>query len=322
MKVLISDIISNTCVKHLREHGLDAVYEPGVGHNQLARMIPVYHGLIVRSATKVSRDILIAGKNLRVVGRAGTGVDNIDVAIATDLGIAVLNAPGANAISAAEHTFALMISLARRIPAAHASISAGKWERSTFSGMELCGKNLGIVGLGRIGREVAVRAAAFGMQLTGYDPFLEASQFDELGVRQLGINGMLEQCDFITFHSPLNAETRHLISYPEFERANQNLHLINVARGGIVDETALIAALTQGKIAGAALDVFETEPPDVQRFAGLRNLIMTPHLGASTTDAQERVAVSIADGVVNYLLRQQATNLVNPTVLSPRIVTT
>jgi len=322
MKVLISDNISKSCLEHLRGHGLDAANEPGLSHEQLAEQIPLYHGLIVRSATKVTRDILAAGKNLRVVGRAGTGVDNIDVAAATASGIAVLNARGANAISAAEHTFALMISLARRIPAAHASISSGKWERAIFAGTELFGKKIGIVGLGQIGKEVAVRAAAFGMRVTGHDPFLDATQFAAAGVAQLGIDAMLAQCDFMTFHSPLNAETRHMISHREFEIANKKLHVINVARGGIIDEAALYDALRQGRIAGAALDVFETEPPDASRFAGLPNVVMTPHLGASTAEAQERIAVSIADGVADYLLHRRAANVVNPEVLSAGSVKT
>ncbi len=315
MKVLISDKMSESVISRLNDHGIEVAYEPGISHDRLMQLVPATHGLIVRSATRVTAEVIAAAKLLRVIGRAGTGVDNIDVAAATASRIAVLNSRGANSTSAAEHTFALMIALARKIAAAHASVVAGKWERSAFMGMELSGKSLGIVGIGQIGKEVASRALAFGMHVFAYDPFLSAAEITALGVQPLELPAMLRQCHFITFHLPLNSSTRHMISHPQLDQANRSLHIINVSRGGIIDEPALQQALVQGKIAGAALDVFENEPPGENRFAGLDNVIMTPHLGASTMDAQERIATVIADGVAAYLLRNETVNLVNPAIL-------
>ncbi len=314
-KVLISDAVAQVGAAHLQQRNVDVNYNPGMPPDELAAEIANYHGLIVRSATKVTADVLARASNLKIIGRAGAGVDNIDVGKATEKGIAVVNSRGGNTISAAEHTFALMIALARQIPAAHLSMQEGKWQRSEFVGVELHGKKLGIVGFGKIGREVAKRAQAFAMRVAAYDPFLSASDFEAAAVMQLEVADMLRTCDFLTLHLPFNDQTRHMISDAQFERCNRNLRIINVARGGVVDEQALYRALQAGKIAGAALDVFETEPPQFDDLIRLKNVITTPHLGASTIDAQERVAVEVAEAVADYLSGKPVRNLVNPEIL-------
>ncbi|MFQ5648597.1 MAG: hydroxyacid dehydrogenase [bacterium] len=311
LKVLVSDAVADVCVAHLEQQDFEVRYSPGLPAKELENTIEDYHALIVRSATKVTAGVIERGRNLRVIGRAGTGVDNIDVAAATQKGIAVVNSPGGNTLSAAEHTFAMMIALARQIPAAHLSMLAGKWQRSAFTGVELYGKKLGIVGLGQIGREVANRARAFGMTVVAYDPLISAADFQAAHVGQMEIDEMLEQCDFLTLHLPLNEQTRHLFSDRQFETCNPNLRIINVARGGVIDEDALCRAVKAGKIAGAALDVFEKEPPGMSPLLGLSNVITTPHLGASTVDAQRRVAAEIAGSVADYLLGRKVESIVN-----------
>lgn len=317
MKVLISDAVTKTCIAILEQNNIAVDYRPGLSADELRKVIPEFDGLIVRSATKVTAEIIKAASNLRVIGRAGTGVDNIDVAAATGQGIVVLNSRGGNTLSAAELTFALMMSLARNIPAAHASMTAGKWERSKFVGVELSGKKLGIVGFGQIGKEVAKRAQAFGMIVSAFDPLLEPADFSAHGVTQEPVDDLLRTCDFMTLHVPLMDATRHMISEAQFEICNPNLKLINVARGGIVDEAALERALTAGKLAGAALDVFENEPPGDNPLIGLDKIITTPHLGARTIDAQERIAREIAETVAHALHGREVSNLVNPNAAEP-----
>lgn len=310
-KVLISDQMSANCIAALRKHEIAVEYKPGLAATNLLEEITPYHGLIVRSATKVTADVIARAKNLKVIGRAGAGVDNIDVAKASENGIAVLNSRGGNTISAAEHTFAMMISLARNIPAAHISMRDGKWERSAFTGVELFGKKLGIIGLGQIGKEVAKRAQVFGMKIFSYDPFLADSDFSTLNITQASIEDILRQCDFVTLHLPINADTRNLISDKEFDICNPGLRMINVARGGIINEAALVRAIEGKKINGAAIDVFAEEPPGDTPLSHFDNVITTPHLGASTIDAQERIAVEIADNVVSYLREKKAASIVN-----------
>lgn len=315
LKILISDPVAERCLSNLRQNNFEVHYEPGLSPEELLEIVGNYHGLIVRSATNVTADVIHRAKNLKVIGRAGTGVDNIDVEAATENCIAVLNSKGGNTISAAEHTFALMIALARNIAVAQASMSAGKWERGAFTGVELFGKKLGIVGLGQIGKEVAKRAKAFGMNICAFDPLLSSDEFTSLGIEQLDLEGLFMHCDFITLHLPLNENTRHLIGEKQFEISKRNLRIINVARGGIVDEGALYDALKTDKIAGAALDVFEKEPPGDNPLIGLKNVITTPHLGASTVDAQERIAEAIAEGVADFLQNKNVDSIVNPEVL-------
>lgn len=310
-KVLISDQMSPRCIAALRKHAVEVEYKPGLSTADLLEEITFYDGLIVRSASKVTAEIIDRAKNLKVIGRAGAGVDNIDVPKASAKRIAVLNSRGGNTISAAEHTFAMMISLARNIPAAHLSMRAGKWERGAFTGVELFGKKLGIVGLGQIGKEVAKRAQVFGMKVFSYDPFLSDSDFAVLNIKQASIEDILGRCDFVTLHLPVNAETRNLISDKAFDICNPRLRIINVARGGIINEAALVRAIESKKIAGAAIDVFAEEPPGDTPLSHFTNVITTPHLGASTIDAQERIAVEIADNVVSYLREKKAASIVN-----------
>lgn len=311
MKVLISDAVAKTCIAILEESDIAVDYRPGLSPDELREVISEFDGLIVRSATKVTAEIIKAASSLRVIGRAGTGVDNIDVAAATGQGIAVLNSRGGNTLSAAELTFALMMSLARNIPAAQASMTAGKWERTKFVGVELSGKKLGIVGFGQIGKEVAKRAQVFGMSVSAFDPLLEPADFLAHGVTQEPVDDLLRTCDFLTLHVPLMDATRHMISDTQFEICNPNLKLINVARGGIVDEAALERALIAGKLAGAAIDVFEKEPPGDNPLIGLDKIITTPHLGASTIDAQERIAHEIAETVAHVLHGREVSNRVS-----------
>lgn len=310
-KVLISDAVDESCVSLLESRGCCVDNRPSLTPEELRQCVAGYQGLIVRSATKVTADVIAAAPVLRVVGRAGTGVDNIDLAAASSHGIAVLNSPGGNTISAAEQTFALMIALARQIGAAYVSMREECWQRSRFSGVELYGKTLGVVGLGQIGKEVAKRALAFGMRVVAFDPVLSSEDFSAVGVEQLDFEALVRNSHFITLHVPLNDHTRGLISHRQFAICRQDLRLINVCRGGVVDEDALYEALTSGRIAGAALDVFSSEPPSDYRFSKLDNVITTPHLGASTIDAQKRIAVEIAATVADYLHGERVSNIVN-----------
>jgi D-3-phosphoglycerate dehydrogenase len=269
-------------------------------------------GLIVRSETKVSAAVMDAAGRLRAVGRAGVGVDNIDVAGATARGIVVMNAPDGNTITTAEHTIALLVALARRVPQASASLKAGRWERKRFVGTELQGKTLGIVGLGRIGRVVAQRARGFGMNIIAYDPFVAPEQARDLELETASLEDVFARADFLTVHTPLTPETRGIIGAKAFARMKQGVRIINCARGGLVDEGALLAAINDGTVAGAALDVFEEEPPPPDHpLLQLDEVIATPHLGASTTEAQEGVAFTVAEQMRDYLLTGALRGAVN-----------
>ena len=317
-KILISDAVSDLCTTTLQSSGMDVTYRPGLLPEDLLNNIEGYRGLIVRSGSKVTADVIAKAHHLKVIGRAGVGVDNIDVAAATKRGIAIVNAPGANTIAVAEHAMALMLALARDIPRAHASISQGKWQKSEFKGMELYGKTLGLIGLGKIGNAVAERAAAFKMTVLAFDPLIPSSSFISTGVVESELPGLLRQSDFISIHSPLTTQTRNMINETTLNMCQPNLYLINTSRGGIVDEQALFEALEDGRIAGAALDVFENEPPGEHPLFRSNRVIATPHLGASTEESQHRVAEEIAKTVADFLLHGKANNLINPEALSPR----
>jgi D-3-phosphoglycerate dehydrogenase / 2-oxoglutarate reductase len=309
MKILISDPLSQEGVALLsREHDVDVMTD--LVPEQLTRIIGDYDALIVRSGTKVTKDVIEAS-NLKVIGRAGVGVDNIDVDAATAKGIIVINAPEGNMISAAEHTISMMMALSRNIPQASASVRKGEWQRSQFLGVEVFGKTLGVVGLGRIGAEVAKRMRALGMNVIAYDPFITVERAKELRVDLASLDEVLANSDFITVHTPLTKDTHHLIGAQEIAKMRDGVRILNVARGGIVDEEALYEGLKSGKIAGAALDVFEREPPSGSPILKLDNCIVTPHLGASTIEAQINVAVAIAEQTLSALKGEPVRNAVN-----------
>ena len=281
--------------------------------DELIARIGDYDALVVRSMTKVTPKVLAAATKLKVIGRAGVGVDNVNVEAATERGIVVMNTPGGNTISTAEHTFSLMLSMARKIPQAHASMVAGKFDRKSFEGTELCGKTLGIVGMGRIGGEVARRAIAFGMNVIAYDPYLVQSRARSLQVELADeLDALLVKADFITVHMPLTAETKNIINAKALAKCKKGVRIINCARGGLVEEAALLEGLQSGHVAGAALDVYEKEPPaDDLPFRPLPNVVLTPHLGASTAEAQESVGIEIAQAISEYLINGIINNAVN-----------
>jgi len=319
VKVLITDEVSERCLDRFRaEKGLAADYRPGLPADALRESIGAYSALVVRSQTKVTAPIIEAGKRLRVIGRAGTGVDNVDVEAATRAGIVVMNVPGGNTVSAAEHTLSLLLALARQIPLADASVKAGRWERGKFVGTELHGKTLGIIGVGKVGREVGRRARSFGMEIIGYDPFLSEELMEKSKIRYVHLEDLFRRADFITVHTPLTPQTRYLVGAKELATCKPGVRIVNCARGGIVDEKAIAEALRAGRIAGAAFDVYEQEPPKDLPFRDLPNVICTPHLAASTEEAQERVAVDIADQICDYLRDGTARNAVNLTTLDAK----
>jgi D-3-phosphoglycerate dehydrogenase len=277
----------------------------------LKKIIDQYDAIVIRSGTRLTADILEKATRLRVIGRAGVGVDNVDLAAATKRGIIVMNTPEGNTISTAEHTFSMLMALARNIPQACQSIKEGVWDRKKFLGSELSGKTLGIVGYGRIGREVSKRAAAFAMEIIVFDPFISKASAKEQPIEFVDIVTLLQRSDFITVHTPLNAETKHLINRKNLKLCKKGVRLINCARGGIYEEAALVEGLKSGSIAGVALDVFEEEPPQDNPLIGMPNVIATPHLGAATQEAQENVALDVAQQVVDALNDRAIKNAVN-----------
>lgn len=302
MKIFVADDVSESGLEPLREN-FEVEKRTGLSKEDLIAALDGCEGLIVRSETKVTADVMEAAKTLRVIGRAGVGVDNIDVPAATMRGMVVMNAPDGNTITTAEHTVALLVALARSIPQANSSLKSGKWERKKFIGVELQGKTLGIVGLGRIGRVVASRARAMGMVIVAYDPFIAQDQARDLEIELAPLEDVYKRADFLTVHTPLTAETRGLIDKEVFSKMKKGARIINCARGGLVDETALYEAIKDGTIAGAAVDVFTQEPPPSDHpLLGLEQVIVTPHLGASTTEAQEGVAFTVAEQMRDYLL--------------------
>lgn len=311
MKVLVSDNISEKGVKILEKAGLEVDVKTGRTPEELKKDIGKYDALIVRSATKATADIISAAKKMKVIGRAGSGLDNVDKIAATKQGIVVMNTPGGNTITTAEHTASLLLSMARKIPQATASMKQGKWEKKKFMGVELYNKTLGIIGLGNIGSHVAKMAQGMGMKVITYDPYLSEEKAKTLGVEVVSLNELFKGSDFITSHIPLTNETRGLIGEKSIAKMKKGVMIINASRGGVVDEKALYDALKSGKVAAAALDVFEKEPPAESPLLELDNFICTPHLGASTEDAQENVAVAVANQIVDYLLYGTIRNAVN-----------
>src|ERR1051325_1276901 len=316
MKILVADDVSDNGLQPLRDAGLVVEKRTGLSKNELIAALQDCEGLIVRSETKGTADILEGTPNLKVIGRAGVGVDNIDVPAATVNGVVVMNAPDGNTITTAEHTIALLISLARSIPQANASLKSGRWERKRFIGVELQGKTLGIVGLGRIGRVVASRARAMGMTIIAYDPFIAQDQARDLEIELAPLDQVYARADFLTVHTPLTAETRGIIGREVLSKMKPGARIINCARGGLVDEDALYEAIKNGTIAGAALDVFSQEPPSADHpLLALDQVITTPHLGASTTEAQEGVAFTVAEQMRDYLLTGALRGAVNVPVV-------
>ncbi|MFH1577810.1 MAG: phosphoglycerate dehydrogenase [Candidatus Omnitrophota bacterium] len=321
MKILVSDRLAEeglAILKKSKEFTVDV--KTGLKPEELQGIIKDYDAIIIRSGTKVTGEIIRAAKNLRVIGRAGVGLDNVDLAAATEKGIVVMNAPAGNTISTCEHTMSMLLSLARNIPQANTSTKAGQWKRSQFMGIELYKKTLGIIGLGRIGEEVARRALSFGMKVIAFDPYLSNEIGKGIRVEMVELETLLKNSDFITVHTPLTEATRHIISDKEFALMKHGMRIINCARGGIIDEAALVKAVKQGKVAGAGLDVFEKEPIDPEsELLKLDNVIISPHLGASTEEAQVNVAVEIAECVGDYLLGLGICNAVNYPRIAPDV---
>jgi D-3-phosphoglycerate dehydrogenase len=310
-RVLIADQLSPAAVAIFKERGVDTDVKVGLSKDELERIISDYDGLAVRSATKATEKIIAAASKLKVIGRAGIGVDNIDVKAATAKGIIVMNTPFGNSITTAEHAISLMMALARQIPEADRSTQGGKWEKSKFLGVELYAKTLGVVGCGNIGSIVADRAIGLKMKVIAFDPFLSPERAMELGVEKVELDELLRRADFITLHTPLTDKTRNIIDAAALARTKKGVRIINCARGGLVDERALAAALKSGHVGGAAFDVFEVEPAKESPLFGLANVICTPHLGASTGEAQENVALQVAEQMSDYLLKGAISNAVN-----------
>jgi len=312
-KVLISDALSPAAVQIFKDRGVEVDFQPNLGKDKekLAAVIGDYDGLAIRSATKVSPKILASANKLKVIGRAGIGVDNVDIPAATAKGIIVMNTPFGNSITTAEHAVTLMLALARQIPQADASTQAGKWEKNRFMGVEITGKTLGIVGCGNIGAIVADRAQGLHMKVIAYDPFLSPERALDLGVEKVELDELLKRADFISFHTPLTEKTRNILDANAINKTKKGVRIVNCARGGLVDEAALRVALDSGHVAGAAFDVFSVEPANENPLFGHPNVVCTPHLGAATSEAQENVALQVAEQMSDYLLRGAISNAVN-----------
>ncbi len=313
MRVLISDNLAPVGVEILREAGIEVDVKTGMNPDELKAVIGDYDGLVIRSATKVTADLLESASRLRVVGRAGIGLDNVDIPAASQKGVVVMNAPDGNATTAAEHAICMMMSLSRNIPQANASMKAGKWEKKKFMGRELTGKTFGVIGVGRIGGIAANRAQGLKMKTIAYDPHMPKDIAEKMGVELVTLDELARRADYISVHVPLTKETKNLVSQEFFTRMKKDAMFIDCARGGVCDEKALYEALINNEIGGAALDVFAQEPTTLEncKLLGLDNFICTPHLGASTSEAQENVAVAIAEQVADYLIKSSVTNAVN-----------
>ncbi len=312
-KVLVSDKLSETAVQIFRDRGIDVDFQPDLGKDKdaLLKAIPAYDGLAIRSATKVTEKILAAADNLKVIARAGIGTDNIDKQAASKKGVIVMNTPFGNMITTAEHAIAMMFAVARQIPEANASTQAGKWEKSRFMGVELTNKTLGVIGCGNIGSIVIDRALGLKMKVIGYDPFLSPERADALGVEKVELDDLLARADFITLHVPLTDQTRGILSAENLAKTKKGVRIINCARGGLVDEEALAELLKSGHVAGAGFDVYSVEPAKENALFGLPNVVCTPHLGAATTEAQENVAIQVAEQMSDYLLTGAVQNALN-----------
>jgi len=315
-KILISDSVDEKCSAILKSAGFEVEFKTDLSKDDLLEIISDYNALIVRSSTQVDAELIEKMDRIEIIGRAGAGVDNIDVKAATRKGILVMNTPGGNTISAAEHTIALMLAASRKIPQANISLHLKKWDRKRFQGSELFGKTLGLIGLGKIGKEVAIRAKAFGMKIISYDPIISADAISDLDIQLVSLEEIWKNSDIISVHTPLNERTKYLISYNEISKCKTGMIIINCARGGIVNEKDLLAALKEGKVGAAGLDVFENEPPDFK--SGLLQhplVVSTPHLGASTEEAQQKVAVQIAEQIVDYFNNGSPAGAVNASAL-------
>ena len=312
-KVLISDSLSDAAVQIFKDRGIEVDFQPNLGKDKdkLAEVIGKYDGLAIRSATKVTEKILAAAENLKVVGRAGIGTDNIDKDAASKKGVIVMNTPFGNMITTAEHAIAMMFAVARQIPEASASTHAGKWEKSKFMGVELTGKTLGVIGAGNIGGIVCDRARGLKMKVVAYDPYLSNKKADRMGVEKVELDELLARADFITLHVPYTETTANILSKENIAKTKKGVRIINCARGGLVDEEALAEALKSGHVAGAAFDVFKEEPATENPLFNLPNVVCTPHLGAATTEAQENVALQVAEQMANYLLTGAVENALN-----------
>ncbi len=320
-KILVADEISSEGIDVL-ESALSVSYQPNVTPAELLEIIGEFDALLVRSRTKVTADVIKAGKKLKAVGRAGVGVDNIDLTAATEAGILVINSPEGNTASAAEHTIALMFSLARKVPAADASMKTGAWERSKFTGSELFNKTLGVIGLGKVGGRVAHVAQSVGMKVIVYDPLITAEKAAQLNLQSVSLEEIWRRSDFITVHTPKTRETTNLISGAVLSRVKEGVRIINTSRGGVVDEVALARAIKEGRVAGAALDVFDQEPPpkDSPLLELGDKVILTPHLGASTVEAQFNVAIDLAEQMRDYLTSGLARSPVNLPFMRPEVL--
>ena len=310
-RVLIADKLSSAAAQIFKDRGIETDVKTGLERDALIKIIGDYEGIAVRSATKVTEKVIAAANGLKVIGRAGIGVDNIDVPAATSKGIIVMNTPFGNSITTAEHAIALLLALARQIPQADASTQAGKWEKNRFMGVELTAKTLGVIGCGNIGSIVADRALGLRMRVIAYDPFLSPERAKDIGVEKVELDDLLARADFISFHTPLTEKTKNLLNAETLARTKKGVRVINCARGGLVDEKALRAALDSGQVGGAAFDVFLTEPATENPLFGHPNVVCTPHLGAATSEAQENVALQIAEQMSDYLLRGAISNAVN-----------
>lgn len=320
-KILVTDPISEEGIKVLKsDKNLEVDVKLKLPPEELKKIIGEYEGLIVRSETKVTKDIIAAADNLKVIGRAGVGVDNVDIEAATKKGIVVMNTPGGNTISAAEHTITMLLSMSRNIAAADASMKNKLWERKKFTGTEVYKKTLAVIGLGRIGREVAKRAQGLGMEVIGYDPVLSVEKAKNLSITLMSVEELLPLADYFSLHIPLTTETKYLLGAKEFEKMKKGVRIINCARGGVVDEKALCEAIKSGKVAGAALDVFEEEPPFNSPVISLPQILITPHLGASTEEAQLNVAIQIAEQMVEAFNGKMIRNAVNIPTLEPEVL--
>lgn len=319
-KIIITDSVDSKCVGILEAAGHNVTYNPGMPKEEIQKVIKDYNGLVVRSATKVTSDLISLMDNMEVIGRAGTGVDNIDVDSATRKGIIVMNTPGGNTVSTAEHTMALMLTMCRNTAQANQTLRAGKWDRKKFQGTELQGKTLGIIGLGKIGREVALRSKAFQMDIIGYDPVLSEDIASKLGISLVDLNTLFMESDIISVHVPLTEETENLISEKTLAKCKDGVKIINCARGGIVNEKDIVKALDSGKVSAAAFDVYLKEPPD---FSGELiqhpKIITTPHLGASTEEAQEKVAIQIAEQMIDMFDKKPIRGAVNASAFNSTV---
>ncbi|RST85072.1 phosphoglycerate dehydrogenase [Aquibium carbonis] len=312
-RVLVSDALSTTAVQIFKDRGVDVDYLPEIGKDKdkLAEIIGQYDGLAIRSATKVTEKLIAAAENLKVIGRAGIGVDNVDIPAASRKGIIVMNTPFGNSITTAEHAVALMFAVARQIPEANASTHAGKWEKNKFMGVEITGKTLGVIGCGNIGSIVATRGIGLKMHVVGFDPFLSESRASELGIEKVELDELFARADFITLHTPLTDKTRNIINAASIAKMKDGVRIINCARGGLIVEADLVEALKSGKVAGAGIDVFEVEPATENALFDMPNVVCTPHLGASTSEAQENVALQVAEQMSDYLIKGAVSNAIN-----------